>query len=441
MAEIRPFRGVRYNQRWVKDLSVVICSPSDELTPEWQKELYCRGEYNFVRLDACMDTTEGLDENAKWHRAAVTMKNWLAEGILQVDAVPAIYLHDYYFNYSGREYMRRGIIAIVRLEEWDSMIIRRHEKVLPELTNSKLIQFRALRANTSPIMAFFKGDAGRVAKILSSLSLNEPVISFSSDIDGRHNVWAITDPGVIGQISDSLASEPIYLADGHHRYEGALAYRNEGRTSHSAGLNDDAGNYVMVSLSSISDPGMIVRQFHRLIRGVPDSILSGLLSGLNGFFDVEEWSLEASDIWQRVDDLLDARDPEEPDEVAMVLFSLAGDKLVILRVRDFDAISKAMPPSQSELSKRLDVSIADQIIIEKLLQITGKDKEKLLSFSNDRPDAVRRVMSGEFQLALLLRAPRIEQIVEMSDAGITMPPKSDRFYRKSPTGLVFYQME
>ncbi len=290
-------------------------------------------------------------------------------------------------------------------------------------------------------MAFFKDDAGSVGKILSSLSLDKPVISFSSDIDGRHNVWAITDPGVIGQISDSLANEPIYLADGHHRYEGALAYRNERQALQSAVLDNDASNYVMVSLSSITDPGMIVRQFHRIITGVPDSILDGLFSGLNDYFDVEEWPLEAADIWQRVDALLETRDSEKPDEVVMALFSAAGNKLVILRARDFDAISKAMPASQSELSKRLDVSIADHIIIEKLLQITGKDKEKLLAFSNDRPDAVTRVVSGEFQLALLLRAPRIEQIVEIADAGITMPPKSDRFYRKSPTGLVFYQME
>ena len=440
MAEIRPFRGVRYNQRRVNDLAAVICSPSDNLTPEWQTGLYLRNDYNFVRLDACMDTSEGMDEAAKWQKAAVTMEEWLAKGILQVDDVPSIYLHDYYFNYLGREYMRRSIIAIVRLEEWDSMIIRRHEKVLPELRLTKLIQFRALQANTSPILAFHRDREGRIAATLSSLKLDKPIISFSSDIDGRHVMWAITEPDIITQIADSLAGEPVYLADGHHRYEGALAYRKEKQASSSSISGDEACNFVMMALSPISDPGLIVLPFHRLIRGIPDEVLGGLKSRLKDVFNVEEWPLDASGIWQKIDNLLDARDPDKSEEIAMVIFGLTGDKLTVLRISDFDALDEVMPSSKSDLFKRLDVSIADRFIIEKMLGITGDRKEKLLAFSNDRPDAIGRVLKGEYQLALLLRAPKKKQIIAVSDAGETMPPKSDRFYRKSPTGLVFYRL-
>jgi len=387
-----------------------------------------------------MDSADDRDEDAKWQRAAATMEEWLGTGILQIDDEPAIYLHDYYFSYLGREYIRSDIIAVVRLEEWDSMIIRRHEKILPDLRGKRLSQIRALRANTSPILAFFKDRGEQVAELLSSARRDEPIIGFSSDIDGKHNIWAITEPKLIAQIANSLADEPIYLADGHHRYEGALAYRKERQASQASFSSEDASNFIMMALSSVSDPGMIVRPFHRLIRGVPDSVLGGLLAGLSEFFDIEEWALDTPDIWQRVDMLLDTRDPGRAEKIVMVLFGLAKDKLVVLRVSDFNAISNAMPPSQSELCKRLDVNIADQVIIERMLRITGDDKEKLIAYSNDRPDAVSQVLKDEFQLALLLRAPEIEQIIEISDAGEVMPPKSDRFYRKSPTGLVFYQL-
>ena len=440
MAEVRPFRGVRYNQRRVKDLSAVICSPSDELTAELQRKLYRRSEFNFVRLDACLESAEDKDEDAKWQRAAATLEDWLDRGILQIDEAPAIYLHDYYFTYQGKEYMRRGIIAIVRLEEWDRMIVRRNEKTSPELREKRLSQIRALKAHTSSILAFFEDQGGRVASLLFSAKLSRPIISFSSDTDGRHNVWAITEPELIGQICDSLAGEPIYLADGHHRYEGALAYRAERRALYPSISRNDAGNFILMTLSSVSDPALIVRPFHRLIGGIPESVLGGLLAGLKAFFEVEEWSLDMPDVWQRVDSLLSNGDPNKPDEVVMVLFGLASGKLVVLRVNDFVATDKVMPVSQSELYKRLDVTIADQVIIEKLLQITGAKKERWLAFSNDRADAVGKVLEGKYQLAFLMRAATIEQIISISDTGETMPPKSNRFYRKSPTGLIFYRL-
>ena len=440
MAEVHPFRGVRYNQRLVKDLSRVICAPSDNITPKLQRELYRRSKLNFARLDASLGSADDKSEDSKWQRAAATMEDWLDRGILQIEDVPAIYLHDYYFTYQGKEYMRRGIIAVVRLEGWDKMVVRRHEKILPELKKERLSQIRTLKANTSSLLAFFEDQGGRVSSLLSAVKLGRPIINLSTKIDGRHNVWAITEPKLIGQICSSLAEKPLYIADGHHRYESALVYRAERHASCPSISRDDPCNFVMAILSSASDPSMIVRPFHRLIRGIPESVLGGLLTGLKTFFEVEEWPLDAPDVWQKVDSLLANIDPDKPDEVAMVLFGLASDKLAVLRVHDFAVISRTMPASQSELYKRLDVSIADQIIIEKLLQITGGEKEKLLAYSNDRPDAVREVLKGKYQLALLLRAARIEQIINIANAGETMPPKSNRFYRKPPTGFVFYRL-
>ena len=439
MAEIRPFRGVRYNQRLVKDLSKVICASSDIITPKIQRELYRRSECNFVRLDATLGAADDKCEDSRWQRAAATMEDWLNKGILQVDEAPAIYLHDYHFTYLGKEYMRRGIIAIVRLEEWDRMIVRRHEKILPELKKSRLSQIRAMKADTSPLLAFFKDPEERVSSFLSTLKLGRPIINLDCNADGRHNIWSITEPKLIGQICDSLAEEPLYIADGHHRYESALIYQAERRASYPSASRDDASNFVMMTLTPVSNPGLIVRPFHRLIHGIPESILDGLLTELKAFFEVEEWPLNMPHVWRKADSLLTNREPDN-DEVVMVIFGLANDKLIVLRVRDFTATSRAMSASQSEEYKRLDVSIADQIIIEGLLRITRRKKEELLVFSLDRHDAVRKVREGKYQLALLLRPTRPEQIITIADRGETMPEKSTRFYPKPPTGFVFYRL-
>ena len=172
-----------------------------------------------------------------------------------------------------------------------------------------------------------------------------------------------------------MAKDPLYIADGHHRYEAALAYRNERRLTDASISRDDPCNFVMMTLSSISDPGLIVRPFHRLSRGISELTLSKLLARLKEFFEVEEWSLDMPDVWQKVDSLLSHKNWSKTDDIVMVLFGLAREKLIAGGGGDFTTISKAMTASQSEFYKRIDVSIVEQFIIEKLLHITGETKE------------------------------------------------------------------
>ena len=440
MAEIHPFKGVRYNQNLVGDLSEVICSPSDIITPQKQKELYQLSPYNFVRLDACVADAGDKHEDAKWQRAFNTMQDWLKKGILLVDEAPALYVHNYYFTYLGRNYKRRGIIAKVRLEEWDRMIIRPHERILPELSKSRFSQIKHMKANSSPLMALYKDPEEHISSFLSAGKLGKPIISLRSDGEGTHEVWAITDGGLIKEICDGLADEPLYLADGHHRYASALAFQAECYASNPSASKDDPFNFVMMTLSSVSDSGLIIRPFHRLLRGIPESVLNGLPNDLRGFFEVEEWPLDMPAVWQKADDLLAKSASDKPCEAVMILCGLASDRLFILRICDFDVIEREMPASRSEAYKKLDVSIADHIIIEKLLKVGGSNREKMLGFCNESAGAIRRISEGTYQLAILLRAISAEQIIQIADAGETMPEKATRFYPKVSTGFFFYQL-
>jgi len=435
VAEIRPFRGVHYNQLLTGDLSQVICSPYDIITPPLQQELYRRSQYNFVRLEHSRELPQDTVMDNKYTRPAATLRQWLKQGVLKVDEVPAIYLHDHYFTHQRKEYRRRGIIVCVRLEEWGKMVVRPHEGTLAEPKNDRLNLLRELQANTSPILALFEDQGQRVSSLLAAQEpKNKPLISLTSANGEGHNIWAITESQVVNQIGNSLAAQPLYIADGHHRYESALTYQRERRACSSLASEDEAFNFVMMTLVDFSDSGLIILPPHRLVRGISKSILNGLMAKLRAFFEIEELPLSVPSVWQQVDDLL-----METNEIRLFLFGLA-EHLLALRLRDFTTASQMMPYFHSELYKRLDVSIADHIIVEKLLGLSSGREEARITYSYDRQDAVNRVLDQEYQLAFLLSPVKVGVIKAIADAGDRLPRKSTYFYPKLPAGLVFYRL-
>ena len=435
MATIYPFCGVRYNQKLVKDLADVICPPYDIITPQLQPELYHHSEYNFVRLEFGRELPQDTATDNKYTRSAATLKQWLEQGVLVVDQAPAIYLHDHYFHYKGKEFRRRGIIACVRLEGWDEMIVRPHEGTLVEHKSDRLSLLWALQANTSPILALFVDKRRQLSSLLAAQEQSQPIIS-SRDASGeRHNVWAITEPRVIKQLSGSLANQPLYIADGHHRYESALAYQRERRAC-SSSSGDEGFNFVMMTLVDLFDPGLLILPPHRLVRGLSRAALSQLPAGLKLFFEIEELPLKMPGVWRQVDDLLLG----ETDEVRLVVFGTTRDSLLILRLRDPAAASELMPYFHSELYKKLNVSVLDHVILEKFLGVGGGREEAIIGYTYSKEDAVNRVLEQEYQLAFLLSPVKPKVIKAIADAGDRMPRKSTYFYPKAPAGLVFYRL-
>ncbi len=436
MAEIRPFRGVRYNQLLVKDPVAAICPPYDIITPQIEQELYRRSEYNFIRLEHSRELPQDTITNNKYTRSAATLKQWLKLGVLKVDVAPAIYLHDHYFTHQGKEYRRRSIIVCVRLEEWDKMVVRPHEGTLAKPRDDRVSLLWALQANTSPILALFEDQGQQVSSVLALEEQNKPVISSSNGSEERHNVWAITEPEAINQICHSLAHQPLYIADGHHRYESALIYQRERRSFSSSVSANAAFNFVLMELVDFSDPGLVILSPHRLVRGISKSTLSGLRAKLKALFEIEELPLSMPGIWQQVDNLLTG----ETNQARLAVFGLATGRLLILRLRHFAEASQMMPYFHSELYKKLDISIADHVILEKLLGLSQDREEATLSYSYDRMDAVNRVLDQEYQLAFLLGPVKAEVVKAIADAGDRMPRKSTYFYPKAPSGLVFHRL-
>jgi len=432
MADVRPFRGARYNKQLVSDLASVICPPYDVIALQMEQELHHRSEYNFVRIEHGRPGRDGSD---RYTHARGILERWLRQGVLKVDEVPAIYLHDHYFTYRGKECRRRGIIASVRLEEWDKMVIRPHEGTLGKAKEDRLSLLWALQSNTSPILALFDDrEERRIASLLASVDQNKPLITLNSATEGRHNIWAMTESRTISQMCNSLAQEPLYIADGHHRYESALNYRRERQGCSSSVSGKEEFNFVMMTLVDFADPGLIILPPHRLVRGISRATLNELKTGLASFFEVAELPLSSPSVWQQVDGLLSGRDE---DQVRIVLFGLSPASLLVLKLSDVSKVSQMMPYFHSEIYKGLGISILDHVILEELLGLSSESDEASLAFSYDREDAITRVLEEEYQLAFLLGPVRAEVIKAIADAGDRMPRKSTYFYPKLPSGLIF----
>jgi uncharacterized protein (DUF1015 family) len=432
MAEIHPFPGVHYNPRKVRDLADVICPPYDVISPQLQQELYQRSDYNFVRLEHNRELPQDTTTDNKYTRSAAVLKRWLEQKVLVSDKTPSTYLHDHYFHHGGREYRRRGIIAGVRLQEWADNVIRPHEGTLAEHTDNRLSLLWLCRANTSPILALFE-DEGQLSALLASKEKSPPLLS-ASDRDGeRHKLWAIDEAEAINQIGASLADQPLYIADGHHRYESALSYRRE-RLAVSPSLSGaEAFNFVMMELVAFNDPGLVILPAHRLVRGMSKAALSELAARLKSFFEVEELPVGKTGIWKQIDRLLSGGNK---GEVKLALLGLVEGRLLQLRLRDLGAADQMMPHFHSELYKRLDVDIVDSVIPHK-----PGESGSIISYSYDGQDAVNRVLSQEYQLAFLLSPVRAEAVKAIADAGDKMSRKATYFYPKAPAGLVLHRLD
>jgi len=433
VAEIHPFQGVHYNESLIKDWSAAICPPHDIISPRQQEELYKSSEYNFVRLEYGRVLPDDKITNNRYTRSAATLEQWLKQGALETDKVPAIYLHDHIFTLEGKEYKRRSFIVRVRLEEWDKMIIRPHENTMAVTRSDRLSLLQALQANTSPILAMFEDRQQQIYSQLPGQAQRPPLIT-SKIVNGEgHNLWAITDTAAINQITKSLAEQPIYIADGHHRYESALAYRNDKRASNNSG--DAAFNFVMMELVDFAHPGLKILAPHRLVRGISKATLDKLMPKLEEFFEIEKAPLNITNVRKQVEDFFNAT-----GGVRFVLFGLSAGNLLKLKLRDPAVASQMIPGSHSELYKKLDVSIVDHIILEKILGMAKGGDKTGLAYNHDLLDVVNRVTNQEYQLATLLSPVKPEVLKAIADAGDKMPTKSTYFYPKSPSGLIFNRL-
>ncbi len=436
MLDVQPFRGLRYDISRVGNLSAVISPPYDVITPEEQPLYYQKSPYNIVRLELGETQPADSPRSNKYTRAADTLKNWLGEGILFREQLPAMYIFEHVFTYKGITRHRWGLTARVRLEDWGTGQVRPHETTLSEHIHDRLNILRSCQLNLSPILGIFRPHPRGLLSILPEMAKGQPDSSVVDHYGVIHNMWLVTDRQSIAELSALCADKTIYILDGHHRYETALIYQREKKLGSSGYTGNEAFNFVMMTLMDGGDPGVIMLPTHRLVRLVEPHSLRGLKERLGSLFYFEDLAPTYSTMMDTLSGWLGIL--EERDYTSIGLYGLEPQHLLLLMPRQTSVLQDIMPAERSQAWKDLGVSLLHWVILGDIL---GIDPQKEgVEYTQDVLEAISKVDSGEYQLAFLLNPIPISNVLAVANAGDRLPQKSTYLYPKPPAGLVMHPL-
>ncbi len=433
MPEIQAFRGIRYNLAKVGALSDVIAPPYDVISPELQEALYRRHPNNVIRL--ILNRIEpGDDEtNNRYSRAKRFYRSWLAEGILAPDADPAVYVYQQEFEVEGRRYVRTGFMSRVKLSHFHEGQIFPHEETLRGPKMDQLMLMTVCRANMSQVFGLYPDPESRSQDILTEAVAGRTPLEAVDHLDVVHRLWPIYDVELIARLAELIGPQPVFIADGHHRYETALEYREQIRDM---GLlrPDHPAHYVLMHCVAMEDPGLIVLPTHRLLRGLPDWSAEDLAERLSPAFAVENVAQgpeAAADVWR----ILEAT----AEKGSLGLFTRKDQTWCVARIRaeGWEMMDQAAADHAPEW-RRLDVAILHRLVLQRLLGIQELPEPKYVHLVSE---VVAGLQTGEFPLAALVAPATVQDIRDVSMQGERMPAKSTYFYPKLCSGLVINPLE
>ncbi len=428
MVYIAPFRGILYNQKKIRDLSKVIAPPYDVITPEEQERLYRKSPYNVVRLIL-------NQEPNPYESVARLFDGWQSEGIFVRDEISALYFLSHRFpDKEGKERERLGFIALTQLEDFSTGTIRPHEKTLEGPKEDRLRLMLACHANLSPIFALYSHPKQTINNALTEQVQGVPPnIEVKEDDGGTCSLWRITDPEIIRLVKREMKEQPLLIADGHHRYEAALNYRNRLRAERGNWKGQEAFNFVMMYFANMNDDGLVILPTHRLVRSFAPIPFQKLEEELQRYLYLEpypktpegqRWFLRALKSGGKKRHLIGASFKRDP-------------RYLILRLKN-KRFMQRLANNLSGPLRDLDVTTLHLLILEHILDVTPEEQTngEVISYSQDEEKVLRAVDKEDYQAAFILNPPKPEEIMTIVQSGEKMPQKSTYFYPKLISGLV-----
>lgn len=417
---IEPFRGLFFNPERSGDMAPIVAPPYDLIGPERQAQLYQRSPYNVVRL-------EFGREPDRYSAAAGLLKQWLKEGILKRADTPAIHLYTQAFTFEGRTYRRNGFIVTLRLEEFAKGRILPHERTFAAAKQDRLQLLSATQVNLSSIFGLYPGAHPELEELQERTNEKAPLFGVRDDLGIDNELRPIEDRREIQVVQQALCGVRLLIADGHHRYETALNYRRNRRAVEHDPTGLKPYDYVMITLTSCNDPGLLILPTHRVVRQIDSSALGDFDRHAAELFAIEQFH-DPGAFLARLKD----------SGTGTLGIALKGDStLRLLRLKNASAMAAATPAMAPEV-RSLDVSILHAMVFERLLGIgeAAVKSGSLIEYTIDASAALASVRDGSAAGAFLMNPPSITDVERVSDAGATMPEKSTYFYPKLLTGLV-----
>jgi uncharacterized protein (DUF1015 family) len=423
MAELRPFRALRYNPTVAGDPANLIAPPYDVVAGQARLELYGRSRYNIARVDYGEDRPDVASTVDHYVLAARELSDWQAAGVLVRDEGPRLYVYDQEFRLGGEMRTRRAVLGALRLEEWEKGIVLPHEVTGAGAKLDRQLLLEATGVHLSPIMGLYEAEG--MADLLEE-GAEAPVLDAKLS-DGRHTLRPL-HPDVARRFCQALAQRKVYVADGHHRYETALTYRDRRRGEAGFYTGDEGYNFVLAGLVAADDPGFVVLPTHRLLK-LPGRA-EDLTPALDALFDIAPMA-EAT---EHNVALLERKMAEiGRNGPVFGAIGLQRGKLHLLQPKDAGAIMARTPAQHTDAWRRLDVTIVAYAVLPDL----GYDgSPESIDYTEEGAHALEAVERGEFDAALLVNPTPIQQVIEVSEIGDRMPRKTTFFYPKLATGVV-----
>ena len=401
MATIKGFKGIRYNPDKIKDYESIVAPPYDVINGEEQDQLYDKDPFNVIRLILAKG-----DGEERYSNASQTFNEWKEQSVLINEDEPAVYPYYQEFEFEGKNYIRKGFIAAVKVADFDENVVLPHEQTFRKHKEDRLKLTTACNANLSQVFSVYSDDGGAVEDLIEN-SISDPIIEVTTDDGVKNTFWKITDQDVINKISAGLVSNNLLIADGHHRYETALNFRNQQREKYGESSGTKPYDYVMMYLSRGGGDGLIINPTHRAVKnfGIEKE---AFLSKLEDLFDIEETSsLDVNDL--------------SFDE--MVFIESGSDKKYKLRLKN-----------KSEKNyENLAVMILHNIIFKNFIN----EEEAGILYTKFDTELSSLVESGEYEGGFLLPKLNADDIFEVVLDNVKMPHKTTYFYPKILSGLVF----
>ena len=434
MADILPFRALRYDLSKVK-AGEVMTQPYDKITPAMQDTYYAASPYNLVRIILGKPNSADDGTDNVYTRAAACLRQWQAEGILKRDAEPSLYVYVQRFkvpgDLSGAEIERRGFIALGRVEDYDRKVVYRHEQTLSKPKADRFNLLQTTQAHCEQIFMLYSDPADEIAGLLTQNAA--PDIELRDEYGVLHQLWKVSDPATVAAAKAKMADKKLIIADGHHRYETALNYRNQMREK----VNGNAEapyERVVITFVNMDAPGLVILPTHRVVFGLENFNIMTMAPRVMKYFEIEDIG-PVSDVSAAVQRLRDAG----KDGTALLAVTAQSSFLLRARKDVQPAKLKDLSPAQSGL----DVVQLHKLILEETLGMSEEDirAQKHLNYIRDAGEAVEAVQKGEAQVTFLMNPVHIEQMRNIAFAGEVMPQKSTDFYPKMLSGLTIYTVE
>ena len=408
-----PFRGLRYNTTKVDAIENVIAPPYDVIKTEERLALEARHPANIIRLILSQPCDDDTADANQYTRAAALMNQWISEDTLVRDTTPRYYIYDQSFKApDGKNYTRRALIALVKLEPFENRVILPHEKTHAGPKADRLNLMRECHANLSPIFLLYADPTGDIEEIMQGFTeARTPELDCAETFGSTHQLWCLDDVARNREIQNLFASKPLLIADGHHRYETALAFREE-MTQKMADAEGAGYDYMMMNLVRMESPGLAVLAIHRLLANLRPDQISDTIAQLPEVFEVHEIDTQAT--------------------LMAKLEALRGKSAAIGMYTADDTYRLLIPHSTAP--RQLDVTLVQETLIKEMFQIETLAEH--IDYTAYAEDAIVHVKESSDRVALLMNPTPVEQVLDVAMAGSTMPQKSTYFYPKMATGFV-----